>query len=576
MNKEFSVAAVLRRLGGRAIQSIKANASGGLTSDGQCSSERSALASFLSEVDVEGEEVIPNAEWSGTVFVESLTSHPGYQLRQALLGGCLVSNGKPSGVVLLRRRSKELEALFRRFGFEEYIYQSDLINLKNAVAKSPKSLKLFKGINEKEDLLELEVNNIPIGRAVYNTYLRQSGKGSIDTLDEVVFTRILASLLYKGAFERLFNKHQITAVVQGETHYTPHLELGETALKCGIDVFSPQGTPEHMTVRRYSSGDSLKTNQFRILEEEVRWVEENLVSLAEEEGEAYMKSRVTANITAADTDARKAYSNVNQEASPGDWQTNANITTDRPSVCIFPHVMTDAVHSCESFLFNDYRTWYVSTLKIAASVSEVDWIVKPHPCEEFYEGVETAQEVFDATGPHPSWIHLVDAEISPRTLMRSVDAVITGRGTIGLEFPCFGIPAVLAGRSFYSGYGFTVDPQSRKEYVSEVRSIADVDPLSEGAIRRARIIAGIRYRLLGSKSDLIPIHSSLREIDSEEFWCAAVEQFNEVSRRESHDSFLAAFQRQISRRTAHLWSNEYDCPLLDESRTKNHRKVGEV
>jgi hypothetical protein len=33
-----------------------------------------------------------------------------------------------------------------------------------------------------------------------------------------------------------------------------------------------------------------------------------------------------------------------------------------------------------------------------------------------------------------------------------------------MEFPCFGVPAIVAGSGRYSGLGFTVDPSSREEY----------------------------------------------------------------------------------------------------------------
>jgi hypothetical protein len=79
-----------------------------------------------------------------------------------------------------------------------------------------------------------------------------------------------------------------------------------------------------------------------------------------------------------------------------------------------------------------------------------------------------------------------DTEINTRSLFPLVDCVLTVNGTVGMEFPCFGIPAVVAGTGRYNGYGFTVEPQSREEYFETLRNIGKIERLSEDVRLLAR------------------------------------------------------------------------------------------
>ena len=48
--------------------------------------------------------------------------------------------------------------------------------------------------------------------------------------------------------------------------------------------------------------------------------------------------------------------------------------------------------------------------------------------------------------------------------MNDVDVVVTCGGTIGLEFAYMGKPVVLAAKAPYSGFGFTIEPNSVEDY----------------------------------------------------------------------------------------------------------------
>jgi hypothetical protein len=55
-----------------------------------------------------------------------------------------------------------------------------------------------------------------------------------------------------------------------------------------------------------------------------------------------------------------------------------------------------------------------------------------------------------------------------------------------MEFPCYGVPAVVAGTGRYSHRGFTIDPESRQEYFDLLRSLHQRPQLGTVEIELAR------------------------------------------------------------------------------------------
>ena len=66
------------------------------------------------------------------------------------------------------------------------------------------------------------------------------------------------------------------------------------------------------------------------------------------------------------------------------------------------------------------------------------------------------------------------------------DIVITGRGTIGIEAPCFGKNVITAGPSLYSGYDFIISPTSKKSYFNQILNLDKIQKLNLDQIWQAK------------------------------------------------------------------------------------------
>ena len=55
-----------------------------------------------------------------------------------------------------------------------------------------------------------------------------------------------------------------------------------------------------------------------------------------------------------------------------------------------------------------------------------------------------------------------------------------------MEFPCFGIPAIVAGTGRYDGRGFTIEPATQEAYFATLKALHLVPRLDEATQRLAR------------------------------------------------------------------------------------------
>ena len=58
------------------------------------------------------------------------------------------------------------------------------------------------------------------------------------------------------------------------------------------------------------------------------------------------------------------------------------------------------------------------------------------------------------------------------------DNVITGRGTVGIEFACLGKYPITVGSSVYSRSGFCLEFSNKKKYFKQLENIEKIGKLS--------------------------------------------------------------------------------------------------
>ena len=159
--------------------------------------------------------------------------------------------------------------------------------------------------------------------------------------------------------------------------------------------------------------------------------------------------------------------------------------------------------------------------------------------------------------PLPDHVRIMraDCEINTRSLFPVVDYALTVNGTVGMEFPCFGVPAIVAGTGRYNGRGFTIDPATREEYFALLKGLHQIPSLG----REARELAGKHFLALATR----------RQVSLEDVAPVKLKRVNEAQ-SDVHDNFpiaprtLEEFRTSPSMRRLGDWLAYDDEPDLME------------
>jgi hypothetical protein len=127
---------------------------------------------------------------------------------------------------------------------------------------------------------------------------------------------------------------------------------------------------------------------------------------------------------------------------------------DKPVVVVYNHAVSDALNTNVE-VFPDLGEWFEQTAAYAAHRDDVNWLLVDHPQQTLYD----ASGFFDEVARrHAAYRHMAfrpSSQVSKNVAWSLVDLALTVRGSISNELPAYGIPAIQAGWSEWSGCGFT-------------------------------------------------------------------------------------------------------------------------
>jgi hypothetical protein len=484
-----------------------------------------------------------------------VNNHPGY-----LMGNCIIANYLKKmcnadlvGIVTKKMHRKVVH-LAKSYHIDKFLCPYDLLN---RIKYEYRCLKRFREnrINNLQELLNLHSGSIKIGDLIYDTYLKRTGCGTIE--DMTALKRYIKEAIYLCLFfKNIFERYDITATVQGHIVYSSFGILARTAIAHDAKVYARKPASGSMTIKRCTSMDDTMTFEYRVDKNESMELYRQFGSEAVQRGKAYIEQRFFNNSDVTDTDAITAYSKNKKLYTKQELLTRLNISAGKPIVCIMSHIFPDAPHSHKWMLYNDYYEWLYETIKLINNINNVNWIIKEHPSVKYYNPRHTATEAVEQLCINSDHIKLVPENLNSASLLEIVDAIVTVRGTAGLEFSTFGIPCIVTGESPYSNHGFTIEPQSKEEYTEILNGIHRMCMLKDHQARYANFIAFLIFCLFRVKCSLIPDMQAVfwEKINEENVWREALHRLKTQSIED--DPLYNALNVQIENETVHTHNLE--------------------
>lgn len=351
--------------------------------------------------------------------------------------------------------------------------------------------RIAEGLSWK-DLDTLEYDGINVGKNIKSSITRYY-KGAGYNGDPVILREFaLSGLISQVAATNAFNRREPTNIFMSHGIYVDWGPALRTALKRGIHATCWGGS--YLPARFYfrHPTDYRGDLDFHKLRDS-RWQLEIKSPLTEQQStrvDAYLTARY---VKGASFDLKKART---YRGETGLVRKRYGIEQGRPVWGIMAHVNWDAVTDYAPMLFPDFDSWIEATIEKIRTVTTVDWLVKIHPAEAWFNPNTGVQEMIRQRFPSlPDHIHVVgyDDPINALDFYDLVDGAVTVYGTSGLELACMGKPVIVAGRAHYAGKGFTREPATIEEYLVQLESAHIFGPISRSQRQLARHYAYIYF-----------------------------------------------------------------------------------
>lgn len=150
---------------------------------------------------------------------------------------------------------------------------------------------------------------------------------------------------------------------------------------------------------------------------------------------------------------------------------------ERPVVLLATNVLGDSLTLGRQVFSDSMEEWISRTVQFFALRKDVQLVIRIHPGEALTHGVSMEEVVHRILPKLPNHIHLIvpSDKVNTYDLVEVTDVGLVYTTTVGLEMAMQGIPVFTAGKTYYRGRGFTLDPDTWDDYFVQLQEVL-VDP----------------------------------------------------------------------------------------------------
>lgn len=434
---------------------------------------------------------------------------------EAFLAKALQVYGKECFILLYDKSPSE--KYYKLFGINNFIYLAPYLLSYKDILSMEEIEDILKDVKTFDHLLNLKYQDVKVGKYVCSTMMRRMFSGNLDINDKFIYSQIKADI--NQAISTVYAARDIYNVINPDTTmflergYTPFGEFFDLSLQRGLNTIQWNGChrDDAFVFKRYNlknkdkhpSSLSAKTWQtIRALP----WDDSLRYETEKELYKNYSSGGWFSEVgTQFDTKIIDRNSLLEQ----------LGLDQNKKIAVIFSHIFWDATFFWGEDLFQDYREWFIETIKQAVTNENIQWIVKLHPANNlkmkrsrFSGEMPEISSIKEEIGHLPDHIKILmpTTQINTYSLFSIMDYCLTVRGTIGIEAAFFGIPVLTAGTGRYDGLGFTIDSGTIEEYLEKIKMLHKVPRMNKEQINLAQRFAFGTFILRPFCFDTMKLH----------------------------------------------------------------------
>tara|TARA_B100000795_G_scaffold259395_1_gene234331 strand:+ start:385 stop:2112 length:1728 start_codon:yes stop_codon:yes gene_type:complete len=416
------------------------------------------------------------------IFVESFINHPVYTIQNCIIAYTTSRILKTECCGIIRRGDIKSKKIFDSFGIKKVIY-IDQGNILSRIYNLVIAFKLLNKIKSIDALLKLKIEKIEFGKTIYEQYLRFKKNPEIKNIVFDFYFFLSQALILNNQFKKIFINNN-TYLIQAETQYFPFSLSKQNALKYKNKIISKGGELSNISLKIFKNLKDSRESRNRPSKELFELVYKKLKKQKLKKLLNNSSRFFNLNVGKEIHQLIKKEEKLILFKSKKDVNKHFGWNNNKPIVLILAHEFTEGNLSHSWNLFHNNFYWLEETIKKIKKIKNVNWIIKPHPSENIHNSKIITFDIYNKLVNDELNIKLFPSSHDIQDFYKFISVVITSSGTAGHEYPIKSIPTIICGESNYSGFGFTLEPKSKKEYFYMLKKINKIKKLDKETIKR--------------------------------------------------------------------------------------------
>lgn len=346
--------------------------------------------------------------------------------------------------------------IYKSFGVKNIFWPK----IDNIIEK--KAIKEFKKYNKKirskENLQNYKIKNILYGDLIYDSFLKKNLYPTIDLNSNQFKEFFFDSVKLFFFWDNYFAKTKISSIVAFHGVY-----LGGLPLRFGIAKNIPayiMNFDKLYCLDKNKMFFGLEYLDFKkIFNALPKKLKQNKLKLTKTKLLKRFNGHFSNDIVYL---SKSAYGKTNTK--------KVLKSSKKIKILIAAHSFCDAPHAYGNSFFPDIFEWLESIGKISNN-TDYEWYIKCHPDTAIYFD-NTIKLIKEYTKRYPN-INYLDNKIFHNQLIKEgVDYALTINGSIGGEYPFFGVNVINASKNHsQKNYDFNITPKNKKEYLQLLKNL---------------------------------------------------------------------------------------------------------
>jgi len=358
-------------------------------------------------------------------------------------------------------------SIYKSFNVEKFIYPNVSSQINDKAELKFKEIK--KNLLKKEDVLNIEIENVKLGTLIYDGYKIYNKKPYIE-LDSEKFYLFLKDFIKLFYFWYDFFKNKnVKCIVGCHAVYAYGIPM---RIATNFDI--PTFAVEDGLVFRLTKKNFYPNAEFKYYKKIFSQFTENQKLKARKLALKILQHRFDGKVGVDIKESRISVSSFANEFNENDKIFRNN---NKLNVVIFTHEINDAANANGKGLYPDYYEWLKETIKLSRE-TDYNWYIKDHP--KYYGKFILGQKMTAATTKelikiNPKITYLPSSTSHHQIINEKVDFVMTVNSDITYEYAYHNIPVLTGSRNCPTyDYDFNIHSSSKKEFADKVKNLRNI------------------------------------------------------------------------------------------------------